>query len=204
MDLWIWVVSGTVAATLIVLIERIVKYAVVFRRRQPKHGVPLEEYIARAGGRIPAERALGMLEPVVRRLALFHTNGRAHLNVCPQRIVVVPGSQKLVLLAPEGGGLVSGYSAPEQYRGEAGPGADVYAAACVLYRMAAGKTPPEAMLRLTNDAEVKQDIADMNVAEDIKRAWLRALSPEPEARFKNCGMLAMDLYPKIKTPAEQV
>jgi hypothetical protein len=39
---------------------------------------------------------------------------------------------------------------------------------------------------------------------ELKQAWVRAFSLEPKARFRDCGMLALDLYPHSKPPAEQV
>lgn len=205
MDLWIWIIAAAAAAVLISLIDPIVKYFVVFRRRKPKGGVLMEKYLEKTGGWIPGAQALVMLEPVVRRLALFHTNGRVHLDLCPQRIVVVPGQQKMALLGPgRSGNIRPGYSAPEQYGGKTGLWTDVYAVAAVFYRMAVGKNPPEAAQRIENDTEVAQAVAGMDVADEIKQALLRALNLEPKARFQDCGMLAQDLYPHSKPPAEQV
>lgn len=205
MDLWIWVISAAIAVALILMINPIIKYTMVFRHRQPKNGVPLEEFLDRTGGRIPSGEALEMLEPVIRKLAQFHTNGRSHMDVCPQRIVVVPETKKAALLAPGGRRLMRpGYSAPEQYGGKKGTWADVYAAACVLYRMTTGKNPPDALLRVQDDSEVPREAAGVDMPDGIRQAWLRALSLEPRARFRDCGLLAQELYPHVKPPAEQV
>ncbi len=161
----------------------------------------LEAWLANAGGRVPFEMALYVLEPVVRGLAALHAAGTSRLNIGADNVLVQESGQaalaeearKAVAGAPA---LKAGFAAPEQYRtgGDIGPWCDVYAVGALLYRLVIGKPPPDAFSRMEYDADVQQDIAGRDLDENKKSAWLRALSIKPEERFRNCGVLAEALF----------
>ena len=167
----------------------------------------LEIWLANAGGRVPFEMALYVMEPVIRGLAVMHINGGSRLNIGMDSILVQKSGQAALAEDTRKAGagtqaLKPGFAAPEQYRtgGDIGPWCDVYAIAALLYRMVMGKPLPDAFSRLESDVDVQGDIAGRKIDEDKKSVWLRAISLKPEERFHNCGMLAMALYEPGEAP----
>ncbi|GAA0945401.1 hypothetical protein GCM10009560_60290 [Nonomuraea longicatena] len=112
-------------------------------------GVPLRTLLAEHGPLAP-EAALTLLKGVLLGLAAVHGQGLAHRDVSPSNLLVLAdGTGKLtdvgVAVHPEEPGAPAGsppYMAPELWTsGAAGVGADLYAAACVLFECATGRPP---------------------------------------------------------------
>lgn len=168
----------------------------------------LEEWLENAGGRVPFEEALALLEPVIKTLAAMHKNGISHLDICPEKILLHKKTLQGLLLRPDKiekfGCKVMirpGYSPAEQYKdgGDIGPWSDVYAMGAVLYLLVSGAIPPDAITRLDNDSELPRDIESRLIEESLKRAWLDSLRMQPSERIADCTQLAARLYPESGT-----
>ncbi len=112
-------------------------------------GVSLRE-ILRENVRVSPEAALVVVKSTLEALAAAHGRGVAHRDVRPENLLVqADGTAKLsgfgIVTHAEEPGVPAGsppYMAPELWtRGEAGPLADLYAAACVLFEAVRGRAP---------------------------------------------------------------
>ncbi|MGR6922915.1 protein kinase domain-containing protein [[Actinomadura] parvosata] len=112
-------------------------------------GVPLRTLLAEHGPIAP-EAALAVLKSTLLALAAAHERGVPHRDVTPGNLLVqADGGTKLgdfgVVVHAEEPGVPAGtppYMAPELWTlGRAGPPADLYAAACVLFEAVRGRPP---------------------------------------------------------------
>nr|SBO93233.1 serine/threonine protein kinase [Nonomuraea gerenzanensis] len=112
-------------------------------------GVSLRTLLAEHGHVTP-EAALAILKSTLLALAAAHERGVSHRDVTPGNILVqADGTAKLgdfgVVVHAEEPGVPAGtpaYMAPELWtQGRAGPLADLYAAACVLFEAVRGRPP---------------------------------------------------------------
>jgi hypothetical protein len=204
------------AAILAVLVTVIVVLARKKIRNESLKNIPLEKFLIKAGGRLPFETAVGILEPVVKKLARMHATGISHLDICPGKVYVNRKTHLGFLQKPGkwGGRELSGFRGPhedfegysllicpgysplEMYKtnGDIGTWTDVYSVGAVLYLMVNGKNPPDALSRMDNDVEVLDNIEEHNLSESRKQAWLRAMSLSVQGRIQNCDMLEAELF----------
>jgi hypothetical protein len=157
-------------------------------------------------GPLEVDRALRLTGDVARALQCIHNDGFVHRDVKPANILVaeVGEATEYPLLADFGiakaiddpVGITKGippgtpgYMAPENFVDlSAGPAADQYSLACVLFEMLAGRPPfdPAApdILDLTVEAE-PPDLASVavGVPDSIRKALQRALAKKPEDRY---------------------
>ncbi|MEV0829829.1 serine/threonine-protein kinase [Nonomuraea rubra] len=112
-------------------------------------GVSLRTLLAEHGHVTP-EAALAVLKSTLQALAAAHERGVPHRDVTPDNILVqADGTTKLgdfgVVVHAEEPGVPAGtppYMSPELWTlGTAGPPADLYAAACVLFEAVRGRPP---------------------------------------------------------------
>ncbi len=190
--------AAAIAATAILI-------AILAATRRRRTYYTLEQWLENAGGRVPFEEALALLEPVIRTLAAMHAKGISHLDMCPQKILLHKKTLQGLLLKPDPVEKIGckvmirpGYSPAEQYKdgGDIGPWTDVYAVGALLYRMVSGSPPPDAITRLDNDSEMPADIQMRRIGENHRQAWLDSLQTEPRGRTADCGLLAEKLYPE--------
>ena len=152
-------------------------------------------------GKLPPERAVALLEPVIRSLEAVHQAGILHRDIAPDNIFLTrDGRVKLIDFGAARYATTShsrsltviikpGYSPEEQYRsrGDQGPWTDVYALAAVLYRMITGVTPPDALERRAWLEKKRKDILEppsrhAKLDRDLENAILNAMNVRVEDR----------------------
>jgi len=187
----------------------------VYLTMQLVEGQDLESMLCDGGSLHPA-RAARIVMQVAQALDVAHAAGLVHRDVKPSNILVGRiGSYEHAYLTDFGvarrvttdAGLTRhaafvgtiGYAAPEQIRGvPVDVPCDVYALACVLYRMVAGRMPFTA----ENDAEIaiahrvaprpricdvpRSDV-DATIATALDAVLARAMAIEPEQRYASAG-----------------
>lgn len=143
------------AAGAVVLAVVVVLFA-VSKKKKSKHKhlkqgkrqtVTLREYLQNYPLGLGIGGAVSLLLPVGIALRNLHNDGRLHLEVCPENILIGPkGASLKESSGQEAGRFHSGYAAPEVYKG-AGYGitSDIYSFAAVLYFAATGKTPANSL-----------------------------------------------------------
>lgn len=168
------------------------------------------------------EEALRIVEEVAGALEYAHQHGVIHRDIKPENILlenghalvadfgiaraVTQGDTRLTQI-----GLSLGtptYMSPEQAGGDpdADGRSDLYALACVLYEMLAGKPPftgttPEAILvqRFTRPAP-RVSATCPGVPLGVETALLRAMAREPEGRFDTVARFAEALRSPASGP----
>ena len=176
-------------------------------------GETLEEYLRREG-KIPAEKAVKLLSPVIESLDKVHTVGIIHRDVSPDNIMITKdGRVKLIDFGAARYATTTasrsltviikpGYSPEEQYtsRGEQGAYTDVYSLGAVLYKMVTGEKPPDALERRANYEKKGKDILipvhklSKNVPKNIEYAIYNAMNLRIEDRTPDMVNFMGELY----------
>ena len=127
-------------------------------------GRTLREEIRRNGGKLPPQRVLALMNPLMTQLGGLHEQGIIHRDIKPDNMMLVNdwNGEHLVLLDFGAArayvsdetrtmtGIVSqGYSPLEQYsrRSRQGPYTDVYALCATIYHAMTGAVPPPSIER---------------------------------------------------------
>jgi serine/threonine-protein kinase len=169
-----------------------------------------------AGGTLPPDRAIAIVEQVASALDVAHSRGLVHRDIKPGNILVERDSGDRAYLTDFGlakrfdqgtdagaltrtGAFVGtlDYVAPEQIRGDrVDARTDVYALGCVMYEAIAGKAP---------FADREENVAKIYAHLQDEPPWLpgeggnggsldeviaRALAKEPADRYPSAGDLA--------------
>lgn len=168
-------------------------------------GVNLRDYLNQNGGRLQVAMAKRMMRPVIESLMQVHNAGMIHRDISPDNIMVTPeGKMKLIDFgtAKESDDTdilalgKKGYAPPEQFvkDGKQGTWTDVYALAATYYDCIVGKKPPVSTERLKNDTLVYPSQMGININPIEEEALVMALSPDPNARFKDMKALYNAFY----------
>ena len=164
-----------------------------------------------ADGRLPAERAVGIVAQVASALDAAHAAGLVHRDVKPANILIAPSghayltdfglTKRLITEADDTqtGHLLGtlNYVAPEQIRGATvDPRTDVYALGCVLYHALTGEVPfPIKEQEAKLWAHVSEPPPCPSAAPGVPAAFdevvTRAMAKEPSERFQSAGDLAI-------------
>ncbi len=160
-------------------------------------GLTLEQYLDQIGGRLPYDKAVDIIMPVMDALKEVHAVGVMHRDISPDNIFI--DSNGKVVLIDFGAArqeikensksitaiLKAGYAPEEQYRkrGRQGPWTDVYAVGATLYRMMCGESPPEAIDRLVEDTIVAPSKQGVNLNSDQEESLLKALAVSQKDRY---------------------
>jgi serine/threonine-protein kinase len=169
-----------------------------------------------AGGTLPPDRAIAIIEQVASALDVAHSRGLVHRDIKPGNILVERDSGDRAYLTDFGlakrfdqgtdagaltrtGAFVGtlDYVAPEQIRGDrVDARTDVYALGCVMYEAIAGKAPFAD--REENVAKIYAHLQDEppwlpgdgGTAGSLDEVIARALAKEPGDRYPSAGDLA--------------
>jgi len=171
-------------------------------------GVTLKDYVKLQGGRLPFDRLMISLEPVMVSLAQVHSTGLIHRDISPDNIMLTEdGSMKLldfgaardftnenekslsVMLKP-------GYAPEEQYRtkGKQGPWSDVYAFAATIYKCITGVTPPESMERMRQDELKRPGALGAAISAEKESVLLKGMSVYAEQRYQSMAAFHQALF----------
>ncbi len=160
--------------------------------------------VIRDRGPLPADEAVGIVEQLASALDAAHELGLVHRDVKPQN-VLLEGSHAFLcdfgLAKPsaddsaltQAGGIVGtlDYLAPEAIEhGEAGPPADVYALACLLYECLAGEVPyprPTDVARLWAHVHDEPPTLDHPGLDTVVK---HGLAKKPDLRYESAAALA--------------
>ncbi|MEZ4455842.1 MAG: serine/threonine-protein kinase [Gemmatimonadales bacterium] len=174
-------------------------------------GEPIDRWCARTGAG-PRER-VALLRQVTAAVQYAHDRLVVHRDLKPGNILVTAdGTVKLLdfgiakLLDPTGDDeapltrtgvfpMTAGYASPEQRRGEpVSTASDIYSLGVVLYELLAGKRPDTTAGELpTAPSRAAPMERARAVAGELDAIALKALRPEPEARYRSAADLGDDL-----------
>lgn len=172
-------------------------------------GETLKSYVAKRGGKLPAEEVLRRFEALFKPLSRVHEAGMLHRDISPDNIMLTKddslvlldfGAARQISVYGEHSNTINvkhGFAPEEQYRkrGEQGPWTDVYALSATIYRLITGVTPPEALDRLMNDDTMKPpNVLGAGLTHDQEQALMRGLAVRATERTPNLQALYQELY----------
>jgi len=174
-------------------------------------GDDLEELLARSGGKLAEEQAVGYAVQVCRALEYLHSQNPPviHRDIKPANIKVAPNGQiKLVdfgiakALDSTMGTLsgaqaaTPGYAPFEQYGQEPTDArSDVYSLGATLYTLLTGQPPLESIARVKGRTLVNPSQLNPRLSAYREAAILKALELHPDQRFQSAAEFRMALEP---------
>ena len=170
-------------------------------------GTRVRNYI-RANGKMPGEKVLALMEPVIHSLCDIHKTGLIHRDISIDNLMFDENGQlKLIdfgaarnVELPENTITVSikrGFSPEEQYRakGEQGPWTDLYSLCGTMYFMMTGKIPDESVERVYADHLVTlQQMDDISLSLQQKKAIDKGMAVLAKDRYQDLEEFYNDLY----------
>ena len=156
------------------------------------------ELLEQAGGRLPVDKALAIILPLLDALAKVHAQNIYHRDISIQNTCILKTGVPILIDFGAArhivGGqscsldlvLKQGYSPLEQYsgKGKIGPWTDIYACGALLYLMITGILPPPATDRFCEDTLVAPAMLGVTIASSLNKAVMRALAIKIENRFQ--------------------
>ena len=179
-------------------------------------GLTMKRYVA-ANGKIPADKLMRAVQPLIRALGKVHAQGIIHRDISPDNIIVqTDGSLKLLDFgaAREVGGdksmsvmLKPGYAPEEQYRskGNQGPWTDVYALCATLYFCLTGVRPEESVERAMNPNNTLRLPSELGaqITPDQESVLQRGLAVRASDRYQSMEELANAMFRKEQPRRQQ-
>ncbi|MGE3774015.1 MAG: HDOD domain-containing protein, partial [Gammaproteobacteria bacterium] len=185
-------------------------------------GLPLGRYVG-GGERLPAHRALRIVQRVLEAVAYAHGQGLLHRDLSPSNILVDDQDKPRILdfgvstLLAAGGDQATGGSAqatgeivgtvnylpPEVLgNGEVGPHSDVFSVGVILHELLTGKrlfdadSPMAVMFKVLHDPIPAPSAVDRQVDDRLDAIVIKALARDPATRYRSAGEMAaaIDAY----------
>ncbi|MEL7608305.1 MAG: trypsin-like peptidase domain-containing protein [Bacillota bacterium] len=160
--------------------------------------VALPDYLTAMGGKLIFSQAVSLLLPVAIELRNLHDQGRAHLKVAPENIVVRCAGAMLSNSAPNSGtAIFSGFTPMELYRGKsAGHRSDIYSFCAVLAYAVTGNAPKNALERQESPEAPVFEIAAVEEAEpEYVSILAKGMAAAPQDRYATMQELIYELTP---------
>lgn len=180
-------------------------------------GCSLEVHISRSGGRLPADRAVGIMAPVASALGACHERGVIHRDIIkPTNIMVDPDERPHLIdfgicglthepTLTRGDGFLASlpWAAPEQVMspGTRDPRQDLYSLGATFYYALTGKTPTrgdtpkEIMLSICNWVPPPPGQLVPGIPSRIDDLCMRLLAKRPDERYQTAEAVLQDLAP---------
>jgi serine/threonine protein kinase len=162
-------------------------------------GVTMAHQLDQAGGRIPWDRTLRLMIPVIQALKEVHHTGVLHRDISPDNVYLTQSGGVKVLdfgaaryaLGQQSRNLSvilkEGYAPEEQYRtkGNQGPWTDVYATAATMYRAITGQAPTPALDRLNEDDLARPSALGVSIPADAEECLMKGLAVRAADRYQS-------------------
>ncbi len=175
-------------------------------------GQTLKQYINANSGKLPADKTIEMMQPLIGTLGKLHKENLIHRDISPDNIMILKdGSEKLLdfggardYTSSKGKSMSvmikHGYAPEEQYmsRGDQGPWTDVYALCATMYYCITGTVPPDALERLGEDRLRRIAEYGVECPQYIENAILKGLNIRKVGRYQTMEELSDALYTKKK------
>lgn len=167
-------------------------------------GITLKDYMT-GKGKLSTKEAVHFTEQILQALEHAHEKGVIHRDIKPQNVMLLKNgaikvtdfgiakvpNNETITMSDKAIGTVY-YISPEQASGKAtGTFSDIYSTGVMLYEMTTGRLPFEgespvsvAMKQINEDPERPGDI-DPTVPKGLEQIILKAMSKQPERRFKS-------------------
>lgn len=171
-------------------------------------GVSVKEYVDK-NGKIPGEKVLETIEPVLLALDQVHRTGIVHRDISPDNIMIKKDGS-LVLIDFGAARMRNidntktmtvmfkrGFSPEEQYRykGRWGAYTDVYSISATMYFMMTGTPPTDSVIRaLGDDMPSLVSMKDLKISMRQKKAVMKGMAVSARNRWQSVGELYEALY----------
>ena len=131
---------------------------IMLLRGKKQKPVTLREYMDSCSGGLSSCDAVALLMPIAVALRDLHNNGRPHLQLSAENILLSSGTVVLKdTTGQETDRFNTGFAAPEIYQGAGyGIASDIYSFAAVLYFVLTGKAPVNSLHRVELEEELSQ------------------------------------------------
>ena len=176
-----------------------------------EEGVTMKAEMNRNGGKLPYERVLSLMEPLIRELGALHSENIIHRDIKPDNIMLVKdrNGEHLILLdfgtartyvsnetKTMTGVVTSGYSPKEQYsqKSRQGPYTDVYALCATMYHAITGILPPASIERALEGVPLKSfEECGVSVPQTVEQAIMHGMALKSTERTQTTGQLLKEL-----------
>ena len=174
-------------------------------------GVTLKAEMKKNAGKLPWERVLTLMKPLIQQLDRLHERNIIHRDIKPENLMLLDdeNGEHLMLLdfgsartyvsnesKTMTGIVTAGYSPLEQYSQKSRQGAytDVYALCATMYHAITGVLPPASIERNVDDTPLKTfEACGVSVPQTVERAIVHGMELKSTGRTQTMGQLLKEL-----------
>ena len=188
-------------------------------------GLSFKQYLSLYDGVIPWQKAVEIVNPVLKALKEIHKKKIVHRDISPDNIYILPLDSQLehfvVKVIDFGAARLSdgeeektlsiilkpGFAPPEQYekKSRQGPWTDFYAVGAMLYLAITGVKPDESLNRMIKDELAGPSELIPDLPRYLNDTIMRALALNPELRFRNADQFleALNQQARVLTVSQK-